>query len=69
METATTRGIQVSVESFYLEEHSFPDQDRYVFAYQVTLCNHREVTVQLILSMLLVALGIVIVNGRSTGTE
>ncbi len=48
METATTRGFEVSVESFYLEEHSVPEEDRYTFAYRIRLHNKGAETVQLI---------------------
>ncbi len=48
METATTRGFEVSVESFYLEEHSVPEEDRYTFAYRIRLRNKGAETVQLI---------------------
>ena len=48
METATTRGIIVSVESFFIEEHSHPEQNHFVFAYRVRLKNQSSQTVQLI---------------------
>jgi ApaG protein len=48
METETTRGIEISVQSFYLDEHSVPEAARFVFAYRVQLHNHSSDTVQLI---------------------
>ena len=32
MEEAITEGVQVRVEAFYLETHSLPEEERYVFA-------------------------------------
>ena len=43
-----TRGINVRVASFYLEDQSEPDEGRYVWAYRVTIENHGEQTVQLL---------------------
>ncbi len=48
METAVTQGFEVSVESFYVPEHSEPDQEHYVFAYRVYLKNKGDQTLQLI---------------------
>jgi len=48
METATTHGVEVSVESFYLPDHSAPEENRYVFAYRIRLKNHSEVMVKLL---------------------
>ena len=48
MESAHTQGIEVSVESFFLDEESDVEQDQYVFAYRVRLKNHSDRTVQLI---------------------
>ncbi len=44
----TTRNISVSVRSFYLEEQSAPDEDRFVWAYRVNIENRGEETVQLL---------------------
>jgi ApaG protein len=46
--TATTRGIRVTVRSFYLEDQSQPDEGRFVWAYRVTIENKSQQTVQLI---------------------
>ena len=48
MESAHTQGIEVSVESFFLDDESDVEQDQYVFAYRVRLINHSDRTVQLI---------------------
>ena len=48
METIDDRyRIQVDVKSAYVVEHSSPDDDRYVFAYTVTIRNTGEVAAQL----------------------
>ena len=47
MEETITEGIRVQVESFYLEEHSTPEDNRYVFAYNIRLKNLSKLTVQL----------------------
>jgi len=44
---STTREIQVSVEPFYLENESSPQQLRFVWAYRVRIANHGDCTVQL----------------------
>ncbi len=46
--TALTRGINVRVAAFYLEEQSEPDAQRYVWAYRVTIENRGRETVQLL---------------------
>jgi ApaG protein len=43
-----TRGINVRVAAFYLEDQSEPDEGRYVWAYRVTIENHGTQTVQLL---------------------
>jgi len=40
--------IDVQVETTYVSEHSEPDEDRFVFAYTITLVNRGSVTAQLI---------------------
>ena len=45
---ALTRGINVRVASFYLEDQSEPDAQRYVWAYRVTIENRGQETVQLL---------------------
>ncbi len=44
----TTRSIQVTVVPLYLAEQSDPDENRYVWAYQVHLVNTGTETVQLL---------------------
>jgi ApaG protein len=46
--TATTRGITVSVRSFYLADQSKPAEGRYFWAYQVRIENGGAETVQLL---------------------
>ena len=46
--TATTRGIQVSVEPTYLDARSSPDDSQYFWAYRVRIENHGRETVQLL---------------------
>ena len=48
MEEAITEGVQVQVEAFYLETHSLPEEDHYVFAYRIRLKNLSQRTVQLL---------------------
>lgn len=42
MTTSSNLGspIKVSVETFYVEGQSEPEQDKYVFAYSITIKNH-----------------------------
>ena len=47
MYSKTTNNINVSVKPFYLEEQSEPDEQHYVWAYQVTINNYGQQTVQL----------------------
>ena len=48
MYEATTDGIRVTVRPMFLEEHSEPADDHYVWAYHVTIENLGERTVQLV---------------------
>ena len=48
MEEAVTDGIQVQVEAFYLDSHSVPEEEHYVFAYRIYLKNLSQRTVQLL---------------------
>ena len=43
----TTRSIEVTVTPTYLEDRSIPSDERYVWAYEVRIHNHGELTVQL----------------------
>lgn len=44
---AVTRGVRVTVRSFFLDDQSEPQQGRYVWAYRVEIANEGAVTVQL----------------------
>ena len=44
----TTRAITVTVQPFYLDEQSSPDEEHYVWAYKVCIENGGENTVRLI---------------------
>ncbi len=44
----TTRGVRVTVRSFYLEDQSDPDEGHYVWAYRVKIENKGRETVQLL---------------------
>jgi len=48
MYRAATRNIEVDVEPFYMPERSDPDENRYVWAYRVTIANRSEEWVQLL---------------------
>jgi ApaG protein len=45
--TALTDGIRVRVQSMYLPDQSSPNDDRYVFAYTITISNESTFTAQL----------------------
>ena len=47
MFSKTTKNINISVKPYYLEEQSEPDEHHYVWAYQITINNLGEKTVQL----------------------
>ena len=47
MYNKTTNSISITVNPFYLEEQSEPDEQHYVWAYQVTINNIGKETVQL----------------------
>ncbi len=44
----TTRGVVVSVRSFYLADQSAPDEARYVWAYHIRIENRAKQAVQLL---------------------
>lgn len=44
----TTRGIEVEVEPFYVEERSDPEASRYFWGYRVTIDNQSREFVQLL---------------------
>jgi ApaG protein len=43
-----TRSIQISVEPFYLDDQSAPEQNRFVFGYRVQIDNQGGEVVQLV---------------------
>jgi ApaG protein len=47
MYSETTRAIKITVRPFYLDQHSSPDDNRYVWAYHVRIENVGAETVQL----------------------
>lgn len=47
MPTAVTEGIRVTVEARFLEDHSQPEDNRFAFAYFVTIANEGSTRVQL----------------------
>ncbi|WP_458095917.1 Co2+/Mg2+ efflux protein ApaG [Roseomonas sp. WA12] len=46
--TAVTRGLRVTVRTFYLADQSDPDEGRHVWAYRVRIQNEGRATVQLL---------------------
>lgn len=48
MYRATTHGIEVAVEPFYLDDRSSPESSRYFWAYRVTIVNNSRRFVQLL---------------------
>ncbi|MFD1330026.1 Co2+/Mg2+ efflux protein ApaG [Mycoplana ramosa] len=47
MYRALTRDIEVTVEPYFLEEQSDPDDSRYVWGYRIVIANHSDATVKL----------------------
>ena len=48
MYNALTRSIAVSVEPFFVEDQSKPDEQRWVFGYRIKIANQGQETVQLV---------------------
>jgi len=48
MSEAITRGVAITVRSFYVAERSEPERDYYFFAYRVRIANVGDEPVQLI---------------------
>ena len=46
--TATTEGVQVSVETCYQPDYSSPARLHYVFTYRISIENHSNYTVKLL---------------------
>lgn len=47
MYRASTRDIEVTVEPYYLEEQSDPEDSRYVWGYRIVIANHSSIRVRL----------------------
>ena len=47
MNSITTQGIEVSVETFYQPDYSNPMSGEYMFAYRITIENHNSFPVKL----------------------
>ena len=47
-ESQTTENVEVEAESFFLEDHSDPDENHFIFAYKIRIKNHGSQTVQLL---------------------
>lgn len=47
MYRALTREIEVTVEPYYLEDQSDPEDGRYVWGYRIVIANHSDQIVQL----------------------
>lgn len=48
MVTEITKGVRVSVETFYQDDYSNPLESEYIFAYRVTIENASEHTIKLL---------------------
>jgi ApaG protein len=48
MRETSAYDIQVAAKSFYVDEQSIPEQDRYVFAYRITISNAGEIPARLL---------------------
>ena len=48
MNENTDPDINISVETAYIDEQSIPDQNRYVFAYTITIKNQARIAVKLL---------------------
>ncbi|WP_342322255.1 Co2+/Mg2+ efflux protein ApaG [Kosakonia sp. BYX6] len=57
--------VSIQVQSIYIESQSLPDNERYVFAYTVTIRNLGRTSVQLLKRYWLITNG----NGRETEVQ
>lgn len=48
MITLTTRGIEISVETFYQREYSNPLMNEYMYAYRITIKNYNSFPIKLL---------------------
>jgi ApaG protein len=46
--SAVTRGIRITVRSFYLEDQSKPEENKFVWAYRIRIANEGAEAVQLL---------------------
>lgn len=46
--SATTRGIDVEVEPFYLADRSEPAEQRWVWGYRITIANNSDTDIQVL---------------------
>ncbi|MBB6499568.1 Co2+/Mg2+ efflux protein ApaG [Pedobacter cryoconitis] len=47
MVTAITQGVKISVDTVYQEEYSNPEKEHFMFAYQITVENLSDYSIQL----------------------
>ena len=55
MQTLTTCGVEVKVESFYQQGYSKPMNNEFMFAYRITIFNHNSFAVQLLRRMWIIS--------------
>ncbi len=48
MSTCETQGVKVTARPSYMSEQSQPDQNRWLWSYQITIANESDETIQLI---------------------
>ena len=48
MESQISEEVEVQVESYYLEEHSIPEENHFVFSYKIRIKNLGVRTIQLL---------------------
>lgn len=48
MSDTLTNQVEIEVETHYIEEQSIPEEDRYVFAYTITIHNRGEQAARLL---------------------
>jgi ApaG protein len=48
MNTLTSFGIRITVETYFQPEHSRPREQKFIYAYRITIENMSDVTVQLL---------------------
>jgi len=48
MNTLVTKGVKISVNTIFDSKNSYPDQDHFIFHYEITIENQNDFTVQLL---------------------